>query len=199
MDAVGVWTDSGAWYESEVSANNPPIANAGANQTGVEAGSQVQLSASNSSDNDGAITTYLWEQTGGDAVTLSDPSISSPVFTAPSTDVNQTLTFQLTVTDNNGSTDPDTVNIYVLNQNYEAPENMFRINDLELKSKKSNRTSDIYGYITEDTLAEVLDPGYFDDPRAALDEGDMVIVRASDANMVCFAISPVTVVKLDLL
>jgi hypothetical protein len=43
--------------------------------------------------------TYLWEQTGGTTVTLSDPTNAKPTFAAPSVGPSgETLTFKLTVT-----------------------------------------------------------------------------------------------------
>jgi hypothetical protein len=94
--------------------NVPPTANAGAAQT-VTAGDPVTLNGSASSDPDGSIATYAWTQSGGTpAVTLSNPAIAQPTFTAPSVTSAATLTFSLTVTDNRGATSPaSTVTITV--------------------------------------------------------------------------------------
>ncbi|NIV29341.1 MAG: hypothetical protein GWN58_07480, partial [Anaerolineae bacterium] len=61
--------------------NQPPVADAGTPQT-VHTGT-VTLHGSGSYDPDGDALTYLWEQTGGTPVTLSDPTAESPTFDSP--------------------------------------------------------------------------------------------------------------------
>ena len=98
---------------STPNGNTPPIADAGPDQT-VNVGVLVTLDGSNSSDPDTGIASYLWEQTGGASVTLSDPTAVQPTFTAPDLGAEGgALTFQLTVTDNGGlqSTDTCVVNV----------------------------------------------------------------------------------------
>ncbi|HNT22876.1 MAG TPA: hypothetical protein PKM21_00805, partial [Anaerolineales bacterium] len=56
--------------------------------------------------------TYLWTQTGGPAVTLSDAGARNPTFTAPGNPA--VLTFSLVVTDSLGAAStPDTVIVIV--------------------------------------------------------------------------------------
>ncbi|MGE0087342.1 MAG: PKD domain-containing protein, partial [Desulfococcaceae bacterium] len=98
------------------SENRPPEAKAGSAQT-VYAGNMVTLSGSGSSDPDAnEILTFLWEQTQGIQVLLSDTGAVQPTFIAP--DPGQggeaELTFMLTVTDAAGQWDSDTVTITVL-------------------------------------------------------------------------------------
>ena len=100
-------TDITKW--ALTTGNAIPIANAGTGQIGIVAGAAVQLDASSSTDVDGTIVSYAWVQTAGDTVTLSDTNIVNPTFTAPSTDPDQTLTFQVTVTDDAGDSSTDTV------------------------------------------------------------------------------------------
>ena len=93
--------------------NNPPTADAGPDQP-VDENEAVTLDGSNSVDLDDGIFSYLWEQIGGSPVTLSDTAEAKPTFTAPEVGENgESLTFQLTVTDNGGlqSTDTCIVNV----------------------------------------------------------------------------------------
>ena len=96
-----------------IPANKLPVANAGPDQSAV-AGSTATLVGSNSTDSDGTIVSYAWKQTAGTTVTLSNPAVASPTFTAPSVGTSGTsLTFQLTVTDDGklAATDTCVVNI----------------------------------------------------------------------------------------
>jgi hypothetical protein len=95
--------------------NQPPNADADPDQT-VDEGVAVTLDGSNSSDPDDGIASYLWTQTGGTPVTLSDTSAVQPTFTAPGVDEDgEALTFQLTVTDNGGLQSSDTCIVNVSN------------------------------------------------------------------------------------
>ncbi|MGS2721498.1 PKD domain-containing protein [Paraglaciecola aestuariivivens] len=96
--------------------NSPPVANAGADQS-VEENTLVTLDASASSDSDGSINSYQWTQTAGTAVAISNSSVAMPTFTAPSLSADETLTFQVVVTDDDGATATATVNILVLKSN----------------------------------------------------------------------------------
>ncbi|MBW1867837.1 MAG: fibronectin type III domain-containing protein [Deltaproteobacteria bacterium] len=93
--------------------NLPPTAKAGSDQT-VEGGSRVTLSAIESSDLDDGIASYLWEQTGGAVVIISDSTAVQPDFVAPDAFTEDvSLTFQLTAEDLGGlrSTDTCVVNV----------------------------------------------------------------------------------------
>ena len=82
--------------------NAPPTAQAGADQT-VYAGDRVVLDGTNSVDPDDGIAGYFWSQTGGPAVTLSDPQAAQPYFDAPDAGMNGTsLRFELRVVDHGG-------------------------------------------------------------------------------------------------
>jgi len=93
-----------------VTANTPPTADAGPDQT-VVAGTMVTLSGSGS-DTDGTIVGYSWVQTGGASVSLTQAATATPTFSAPATAT--VLIFELTVTDNDGDTDTDTMTVTVL-------------------------------------------------------------------------------------
>ena len=86
--------------DAGLGANSPPTANAGADQTVVEA-TVVTLDGSGSSDPDGTALTFSWSQTAGPAVTLSDTSAEMPTFSAPDVAPGspETLSFELTVDD----------------------------------------------------------------------------------------------------
>ena len=101
------------YYSVPQSQNTPPIANAGSGCI-IPEGDLVALDGSGSRDSDGFIMTYHWVQTAGPTITLSDTAAVKPYFTAPQvSSAGETLTFQLTVTDNGGSTDADTVTVNV--------------------------------------------------------------------------------------
>ncbi len=89
-------------------SNQPPVADAGPNQT-VREGTLVTLDGSNSRDPDDGISTYAWTQVRGPRVKLSNPSAANPTFTAPDMeDDGAALIFRLTVTDTAGLSDTDT-------------------------------------------------------------------------------------------
>jgi Putative Ig domain/REJ domain/PKD domain len=102
--------------------NNNPTANAGAPQN-VSEGAMVALNGSNSSDLDPGETqtlTFLWTQTGGTGVVLSDPTAASPTFTAPQIgggDPNAfvDLAFHLVVSDGCGGSGASDSTVHVAN------------------------------------------------------------------------------------
>ena len=81
--------------------NTAPVSNAGTDQS-VDELSSVTLDGSASSDADGDTLTYLWEQTVGAAVTITNATSATASFDAPdvlATATPATLTFRLTVND----------------------------------------------------------------------------------------------------
>lgn len=98
--------------------NQSPRAVAGA-VNDVREGDRVLLNGGNSNDPDGDIVSYQWNQTRGPDVLLTDGGTSTSEFTAPDTNdpAGVTLTFRLTVTDNDGATDRDSVSVRVLRSN----------------------------------------------------------------------------------
>lgn len=91
-------------------ANRKPTANAGPDQT-VAIATAVSLDGSQSSDSDGRIKKYSWQQTKGPKLKLTQAQTATAAFAAPAKPA--TLSFALTVTDNKGATARDTVNIVV--------------------------------------------------------------------------------------
>ena len=111
-----VTDDDGAQASNEVSVtvhrvNRPPDVNAGADQTVAE-GTVVVLSGT-ASDPDGTMVSYAWEQTGGTMVALTGVASATAMFTAPDASMDETLTFRLTVTDDDGATNSDDVSVTV--------------------------------------------------------------------------------------
>jgi hypothetical protein len=94
---------------SDTSTNIPPTANAGTDQTITLPTNSVTLSGSGT-DTDGTITSYSWTKISGGTYTISNSGIANPVLTNL---VEGTYVFQLQVTDNNGATGTDTVQITV--------------------------------------------------------------------------------------
>ena len=85
--------------------NNPPVSDPGDWQT-VRGTDLVTLDGSGSSDPDGDPLTYNWISTFP-GITLSDPNIVNPTFTAPDVDELSSYTFALYV--NDGELNSDTL------------------------------------------------------------------------------------------
>ncbi len=85
--------------------NQPPSAVAEADPTSGTAPLAVQFTGSNSSDSDGTISSYSWDFGDGNTASVADPSHT---YADPGT-----YTATLTVTDDDGATDSDTVIITV--------------------------------------------------------------------------------------
>jgi serine protease len=96
-----------------VTANSPPLANAGANQS-VQAGDTVNLVGSGT-DEDGNIASYSWSQINGEPVSIENPNSSTTSFVAP--DISGNVTLRLTVTDNNGAIGTDDITISISTTN----------------------------------------------------------------------------------
>ena len=92
-------------------------------------GEVVSLVGSGSSDQDGTITSYLWSQISGTSVALSSPSEATTTFTAPAAE--NILVFALSITDELGGTDSDTVSVLVQNTTTSVDQNTIP-NELKL-------------------------------------------------------------------
>lgn len=93
---------------SVVSANQPPIANAGLDKEVLE-GQTIILEGSGS-DPDGDLITFSWSCTGG---TLSDSNVAQPTFRAPLVDRDTIYSCTLRVTDERGDFASSSINILV--------------------------------------------------------------------------------------
>ncbi|MEI9942617.1 MAG: PKD domain-containing protein [Chitinophagaceae bacterium] len=91
-------------------SNQPPTANAGADQTITYPMSSLTLSGGGA-DADGTIVSYAWSQVSGTAATINSPSTNSTNITGLT--ATGVRVFRLTVTDNKGATATDDVTITV--------------------------------------------------------------------------------------
>ena len=90
-----------------------PVAEAGSNQS-VRTLSRVTLDGTGSSDSEGDPLSYLWTQTEGPTVELSDPTSPTPSFRAPlQLKGSEVLSFELVVNDGQNDSRPDTVEVTV--------------------------------------------------------------------------------------
>ncbi|MFC1739226.1 PKD domain-containing protein [Planctomycetota bacterium] len=89
-------------------ANQAPIANAGSDQTVTDSddngSEQVTLNGSGSSDSDGTIQSYIWSEASTPIATGISPNVTFS---------NSEHTITLTVTDDDGATDTDTVAVTI--------------------------------------------------------------------------------------
>jgi hypothetical protein len=91
--------------------NQAPVANAGNNQTITTPVNNITLNGSSSFDPDGTIIYYGWNQVSGPSATaFSNGETTTPTVSGL---IIGTYTFQLMVTDNNGSTSYDQVTVTV--------------------------------------------------------------------------------------
>lgn len=162
--------------------NNPPVANAGPDQT-VNESTTVQLDGTASTDPDGDPITYSWMQIAGTFVTLSDARSAQPRFTAPQQPPTgqETLTFSLTVTDPFGASGSDSVNVTV--QDIYSPPDCSSAQPSVSKPWPANhkfRQVSIVGVIEPDpaiTLNIAITGVFQDEPTVGTGGGD----RAPDA------------------
>ena len=99
----------------EAKANSEPVADVGNSNEEAVIGEQVSLDGTNSHDPDptGQIVSYKWVQTGGPSVSLQ--GFNQPVvgFSVPTVEEDTAFEFILTVTDNEGAEDEDSIEIHV--------------------------------------------------------------------------------------
>jgi len=104
------------WFPA-VQQVTQPVADAGPDQS-VSEFDLVTLDGSSSSDPLGKNLSFQWEQTAGTIVVMSDPTSVQPTFTAPDVGPSgETLTFNLTVNNDENLESTDTVSVMVDNPN----------------------------------------------------------------------------------
>lgn len=97
---------------STTPVNRAPKANAGAD-VAVVGPATVTLDATGSTDSDGTIVSYQWTQVSGSPVLLNAADTATASFEAVEVTQTETLSFEVTVTDNEGAAASDTVVVTV--------------------------------------------------------------------------------------
>ncbi|HEX9317438.1 MAG TPA: LamG-like jellyroll fold domain-containing protein, partial [Nitrososphaeraceae archaeon] len=95
--------------------NQPPKADAGDDQY-VKVSTQVKLDGGKSSDEDGKIVSYKWEQTDGPQVNIKKADVQTATFDVPESAADSKLTFKLTVVDDKDASSSDDVTLQVGNE-----------------------------------------------------------------------------------
>lgn len=99
---------------NSVFSRQRPVADAGLDQFVLE-NTAVLLNGAGSEDADGEIVSFAWIQTGGPAVELVGDDTPTPRFDAPEVAENTSLTFELTVQDDDGFESSAVVEVIVIN------------------------------------------------------------------------------------
>ncbi len=163
--------------------NTAPKANAGADQN-LDEKTTVTLDGSASTDTDGMIVSYEWVQTAGTVVTLSGATTANPTFTTPDVAANETLMFELTVTDNNGMKASQATSIHVKDCNCQLQDNIVLIDD-EVKVSDIINNDDGSGSlkieIDKDKVDDLKDKIVILPTKNELD--DISIVKISDISV----------------
>ena len=165
-----------------------PIADAGEDASAIK-GEIVHLDAANSTPTEGSLRSYLWVQTAGPRVNLSNSSDMQPAFAAPEAqDLEVKLTFMLIVEDDSGRQSSDFCEVTV----YRFPKKL---------------SLNLPAFVTEgeNVEGEVTAPGLLDqDLLVALESNDaeelsvpaFVTIQQGSSSVV-FAITAVNDTKID--
>ncbi|MCG8311912.1 MAG: PKD domain-containing protein, partial [Pseudomonadales bacterium] len=109
-DGVDDYEDAYPYDPTQFSG--PPVADAGPDKLIIEP-TTVILDASGSTDLDGSIVYYRWDQISGESVDLINYNSAVASFIVSSISEAETLTFQLTVQDDKGLEATDTVSVEI--------------------------------------------------------------------------------------
>jgi hypothetical protein len=114
MEKLGNQTSTETTSETNTQqeTNQPPKADAGGDQY-AKVNDQVKLDGSKSSDEDGKIVSYKWEQTDGPNVDLKSADQKTANFNVPESAADSKLTFKLTVTDDKDASNSDDVSVQI--------------------------------------------------------------------------------------
>lgn len=171
-------------------ANEAPVANAGEDMSVAEL-TVVTLSGSASDADDETDTLSVsWVQTGGTPVTLDVADSLTPSFTAPDVTAPELLTFDLTVTDPDGLSDTDSIDVTVqeplpmvtisgiLQYEFVPPKN--NCNGLDYNAVESRPIRQATVQLLDDETKNVLDSAVSDDLgqySVTVDASTDVIIR----------------------
>jgi gliding motility-associated-like protein len=121
---VNVTDDDGSTTFDEIQVtvetvvtNQPPFANAGVDQI-LQLPTTTATLTGEGADADGTIASYLWQQLSGPTVTLANAGTSTLSMTNL---IEGIYIFSLTVTDDDGATDTDEVQVEVFNSSINLP------------------------------------------------------------------------------
>ncbi|MCR9985591.1 MULTISPECIES: M6 family metalloprotease domain-containing protein [Vibrio diabolicus subgroup] len=117
LSTDGVYSSSVVSVQVEVlGSNEAPKALIDVDSQEITAGQKVTLSAANSTDADGDVLNYRWEQLAGTSVSIGNSTSATASFTVPQgIKAGEVLTFRLTVTDPSNETSSATVNLTMQN------------------------------------------------------------------------------------
>ena len=166
-------TDAGAKSASAtitvtIENNEAPTAIASSSQSVYNEGDTISLSAASSSDSDGSITSYLWQQTDGPNFDLDDPTSATPTFAAPAVSSNTDLIFQLQVTDDDGATSTSTTTVTINNAPTAVITTATRVNETTDHTLSATASTDAGGSITAYLWQQTDGPSVdLDDPSSA--------------------------------
>ena len=136
--------------------NVAPTANAGIDFSVNELTNAVL--SGKGEDNDGSIEIYSWVQTGGTTVSIENADSAQAQFLAPDVKPSEILTFELTVTDDDGETATDSVEVEVVHVN--APPTLSTANQSTIEKSDVAITavaqddSMVVSYVWEQTEGE---------------------------------------------
>ncbi|EGQ9109324.1 M6 family metalloprotease domain-containing protein [Vibrio alginolyticus] len=117
LSVDGAYSSSIVNVQVEVlGSNEAPVAVIDIGSKDMTVGQRVTLSALNSTDTDGDVLSYKWEQLAGTSVSLGNATSVSTSFTVPQgAKAGEVLTFRLTVTDPSNETSSATVDLTMKN------------------------------------------------------------------------------------
>src|SRR4026208_2545607 len=119
--------------------NMVPKADAGDDQK-VEVNTEVKLDGGKSSDEDGKIVSYKWEQTDGPEVDIKQADKQTATFDVPESAADSKLVFKLTVVDDKGDSASDDVSAEVHNTQAQNTDNTQAQNTDNTQAQNTDNT-----------------------------------------------------------
>ncbi len=178
--AIAAWLTAcggGGGGAAAPAAVNPPVpsvaptADAGSDRK-VPSGAGVTLDGSDSSDSDGNIVSFDWNQTAGPVVTTAMSGLGQAAFTAPNVAASTDLVFELTVTDDDDLRASDPVTITVVPEGFSItgtvsvasstavdsdvndPDAEFQANDTPATAQSISNPVTLSGYVNQPGFGE---------------------------------------------